>query len=102
MRLLLVAPLVLAAASASSAADLSPTRNMPVINPNFNVEHCPPISRYEAARRGGKLKPYLLNQLPTADLYKAVYRRIDGCVAPVIAAYGLGVVRGEPSTAKAR
>jgi hypothetical protein len=102
MRLLLVAPLVLAAASASSAADLSPVRDMPVLNPNPNAEHCPPISRYEAARRGGKLKPDLLNQLPTADLYKAVYRRIGGCVAPVIAAYGIGAVSGQPRAADGR
>ena len=35
MRLLLVAPLVLfGMASASAAADLSPVRDMPVLNPN--------------------------------------------------------------------
>jgi hypothetical protein len=92
MRRLLVAPLVLfGMASASAAADLSPpVRDMPVLNPNPSAEHCPPISRYEAAKRGGKLKPDLLTELPTADLYKAVYRRIGGCIAPIIAAYGIG------------
>ncbi|HYX47092.1 MAG TPA: hypothetical protein VE820_09770 [Sphingomicrobium sp.] len=51
---------------------------------------CPPISRYEAAKRGGKLKPDLLTELPTADLYKAVYRRVGGCIAPVIVRFGVG------------
>jgi hypothetical protein len=63
---------------------------MPVHDLGVSNPQCPPISRYEAARRSGKLKPELLNQLPTADVYKAVYRRVGGCVSPVIVRYGLG------------
>ena len=46
--------------------------------------------RYEAARRGGKLGPSLLSQLPAADMYNAVYRRIGGCEAPIIVRYDVG------------
>ena len=74
------------------AAALSPTGAMPVVNPNGNAPAtCPPISRYEAAKKGGKLGKRDLNSLPAADLYKSVYRRIDGCVVPVIAGYGFGL-----------
>ena len=81
--------LILAAAAAASVP--TPTRNMPVVNPNGAASSiCPATSRYEAARRGGKLPPSLLNQLPTADAYSAVYRRIGGCEAPVIVRYNVG------------
>ena len=64
---------------------------MPVVHPDAAIgKTCPATSRYEAARRGGQLKLQLLNQLPAADMYKAVYRRIDGCNAPIIARSGIG------------
>ena len=98
MRLLLVAPLVLAVgASGSSAADLSPVGDMPVINPNPDSGRCPPISRYEAMKRGDHQEmPRLLNELPAADLYKAVYRKVGGCVAPIIVGYGFGAAPAKP------
>lgn len=64
--------------------------NMHVVDPRGSSANCPPISRYEAARRGGKLPPLSLNELPMADVYNAVYRRVGGCVVPVIVRYGLG------------
>jgi hypothetical protein len=77
--------------AAAAAGNATPARETPVFNPNrAERSTCPPTSRYEAARRGGKLPPSLLNQLPAADLYMAVYRRVDGCVAPVIVRYGIG------------
>ena len=82
------AVLLAAAANAPSAA---PARDMPVVNPNGAASSiCPPTSRYEAARRGGKLPPSLLNELPAADVYKTVYRRIGGCEAPIIVRYNVG------------
>lgn len=84
MRLLLLAPLFLLPA----AAEPVPTR---VIDPSASAPaHCPPISRYHAARRGGGLKPDKLTDLPGADHYKAAYRRINGCVAPIIANFKVG------------
>jgi hypothetical protein len=65
--------------------------NMHVIDPRgSNAANCPPMSRYEAARRGGKLKPNLLTELPGADMYNAVYRTVGGCVAPIIVRYDVG------------
>ena len=90
MRLLVLA-LVLSASTSASAASVTRTRDMPVVNPNGPASAiCPPTSRYEAARRGGKLPPSLLNQLPAADMYSAVYRRIGGCEAPIIVRYDVG------------
>ena len=64
---------------------------MPVIDPNArNSAACPPTSRYEAARQSGKLGAHKLNELPMADGYKAVLRRIDGCNAPIVVSYGFG------------
>jgi len=90
MRLLVLA-LALSAATSASAAPVAPTRDMPVVNPNGPASSiCPPTSRYEAARRGGRLPPSLLTQLPAADMYNAVYRRIGGCEVPIIVRYNVG------------
>ena len=88
MLLILSATVLAAIANAPSAA---PARDMPVVNPNGAASGiCPPTSRYEAARRGGKLPPSLLNELPAADVYRSVYRRIGGCEAPLIVRYNVG------------
>jgi len=81
MSLLLVA---LIGASAAPAGD------MPLINPKANQPaNCPATSRYEAARRGRTPKAQKLGDLPDADMYKAVYRRIGRCEAPIIVKYGV-------------
>jgi hypothetical protein len=68
-----------------------PPSSRGVINPNGPASAiCPPTSRYEAARRGGKLPPSLLTQLPAADMYSAVYRKVGGCEAPIIVRYNVG------------
>jgi hypothetical protein len=68
-----------------------PIGQMPVINPTArDSAACPPTSRYEAARQGGRLGAHKLNELPMADGYKAVMRRINGCNAPIVVSYGLG------------
>jgi hypothetical protein len=90
MRLLVLA-LALSAPASAATAPAAPARNTPVINPNGAASAvCPPTSRYEAARRGGKLGPSLLSQLPAADMYNTVYRRIGGCEAPIIVRYDVG------------
>jgi hypothetical protein len=74
------------------AAALTQAGAMPIVDPNANAHAtCPPTSRYEAAKKGGKLGKRDLGNLPAADLYKSVYRRIDGCMVPVIAGYGFGL-----------
>ena len=90
MRLLAI--LILAAfPGAGFAADLHPARNVPVLNPDAAARaNCPPISRYEAARRDTKLTPRFLDELPGADLYKAVYRHLGPCNVPIITRYNIG------------
>ena len=90
--LVLALPLLVPTASvAETPAPATPVRDMPVVNPLAqNQLRCPPTSRYEASKRGGKLGAQKLNELPTADAYKAVLRQIDGCNAPIIVSYGLG------------
>ena len=86
--------LVPAASTAQTPAPATPAREMPVVNPLAqNQLNCPPTSRYEAATRGGKLDLKKLNELPAADGYKAVLRKIDGCNAPIVVSYGFGSVQ---------
>jgi hypothetical protein len=64
---------------------------MAVVDPNSaSPSSCPATSWYEAARRGGKLKGQKLNELPAASAYKAVFRHIDKCLAPIVVKYGVG------------
>jgi hypothetical protein len=79
--------LLLAALIGASAA---PAGDMPIVNPNANQPaNCPATSRYEASRRGKPLRAQKLGELPDADMYKAVYRRIGRCEAPIIVKYGV-------------
>jgi len=95
MRLLLVATTLLALSGAASATTRQPARDMPVVNPDAAAPaECPPTSRYEAARRGGRLAPHDLIELPGADLYKAVYRHIGRCNVPIIVRYNIGGTSG--------
>ena len=67
-----------------------PTRDMPVISPNAGQPaSCPATSRYEASRRGKSPQAQKLNELPDADVYRAVYRRIGQCEAPIIVKFGV-------------
>ena len=76
---------VLMAVSGTPAAD------MPVINPKAGQpSNCPATSRYEASRRGMTPRAQKLNELPDADVYKAVYRRVGGCELPIVVQYGIG------------
>ena len=82
--MLLLATFLFAAASTAPASD------MPVFDPREGQPAaCPAISRYEASRRGKTPRAQKLNELPDADLYRAVYRRIGRCEVPVIVRYGV-------------
>jgi hypothetical protein len=79
--LLLVAALI---------AGPQPVGDMPVIRPKANQPaNCPATSRYEASKRGKTPKAQKLNELPDADLYRAVYRKIGQCEAPIIVKFGV-------------
>ena len=92
MRLLFLTAFAIGlSASGAAAAGFSPLRDMPILDPNVgSPKSCPPTSRYEAVRRGKALAARKLNELPAGDLYMAVYRKIGGCEAPIIARYNIG------------
>ena len=104
MRLLFLVPAMLlpAASVAAPADDQAPVMihgpplahgagEMPVINPGeHSAKGCPPTSRYHAVKGKGPMTGQKLNELPAADMYKAVYRHIGGCEVPIIASYGIG------------
>ncbi len=80
--------------SAILMATASPHRPgaMPVLDPNAAQPiTCPATSRFEASRRDRK-KPQArkLTDLPAADAYFAVYRRIGQCEVPMLVKYGTG------------
>lgn len=82
--MLLLTTLLLAAASPQPAGD------MPMINPKAGQPAtCPATSRYEASKRGKTPRAQKLNELPDADVYRAVFRRIGKCEAPIIVKYGV-------------
>jgi hypothetical protein len=67
-----------------------PIGDMPIINPKAGQPaNCPATSRYEAAKRGHSPEARKLNELPDADVYRAVYRRIGQCEVPIIVKYGV-------------
>lgn len=97
MRLsILAVPFLLMSAPAWSA-DPRPAGNMPVVTPGGPVNaKCPPISPYHAMKDRRPLTDKKLNELPPGVHYKAAYRRIDGCEAPIVAGYGIGATRTTP------
>jgi hypothetical protein len=75
---------------AAAAASAEPVGDMPVINPKASQpSNCPATSRYEASKRGKSPRAQKLNELPDADVYGAVYRRIGKCEAPIIVKFGV-------------
>ena len=75
---------------AAAVAGPAPIGEMPVINPKAGEPAtCPATSRYEASRLGKTPRAQKLNELPDADVYRAVYRRIGKCEAPIIVKFGV-------------
>jgi len=67
-----------------------PVGDMPAFNPKADQpSSCPATSRYEASKRGKAPKAQKLNELPDADVYRAVYRKIGRCEAPIIVKFGV-------------
>ena len=76
--MLLLAMAALAAAPPSSAPQPPPK------SPN-----CPRTTSYVARWHGTALRPERLTELPDANAYLTVYRRIDGCEVPIVVKYGV-------------
>ena len=81
--MLLVVTVLLAGANVSAA------RDMPVLDPRGHAESCPATSRYEAMKRGKGPRAEKLGELPDADLYRTVYRRVGKCEYPIIVKFGV-------------
>jgi hypothetical protein len=54
------------------------------------AKNCPRTTNYYAWQRGKSLRPHKLNELPPANAYSAVYRRIGECEVPIVVKYGIG------------
>ena len=80
MTLLLLAAAV---AGASSPAVAHSTRFKPP------AANCPQTVQYYAWQRDRKMVPHRLTELPDANVYKAVYRQVNGCEVPVVVRYGV-------------
>ena len=50
---------------------------------------CPRTTSHHAIRSGESVRPRKLNQLPDANAYAAVYRRVGGCEVPAVVHYGV-------------
>lgn len=101
MRILAVSLLALLPAAAG-AADTKPALTIGdspevsvivpkgVISPGGRA-NCPRTTNYYAYRDGKPLKPQKLTELPTGNMYSAVYRRdANGCEKPIVVKYGIG------------
>ena len=74
----------------ASSAPVESIREMPILDPKAGQPtNCPSTSRYEASGRGKTPKARKLNELPDADVYRAVYRHIGRCEVPIIVRYGV-------------
>ena len=74
--LLLTAVAAMAAAPQASAQQAPP-----------KPSNCPSTTNYVARWHGRSPAPQSLTELPDANLYLTVYRRIDGCEVPIIVKY---------------
>jgi hypothetical protein len=75
---------------AAAVASPRPIGDMPAFNPKADQPaNCPATSRYEAGKRGKAPRAQKLGELPDADVYRAVYRHIGRCEAPIIVKFGV-------------
>lgn len=89
MRLLLSAGILLLGASPVQAEPAAP-QGMRQLGIDQPATDCPPISRFHASRKAGKVAPQKLTELPSADAYRAVLRSDGRCQVPVIVKYNVG------------
>jgi len=75
------------------AVALSTVSAVPVVHAQHShasTAECPRTSAHIAVERGKGPPMRKLNELPPANAYKAVYRRINGCEVPVVVRYDVG------------
>ena len=87
MRLFLALAMASIAGKAAAVAVQTPTQ------PNSaeqTRQHCPQTTSIYAYRTDKPLTPRKLTDLPDANAYSAVLRRIGGCEVPIVVRYGVG------------
>jgi hypothetical protein len=67
----------------AASASAEPARDMPVFNPAPERAICPETPMSMARKMGKKPRAVPLAQLPPAQTFMAVDRRIDNCPAPL-------------------
>lgn len=87
MRLFLVAAIASIAGPASAVA--VPTPAQPG-SADQARQHCPRTTSIYAYKGGKAVTPKKLTDLPAANAYSAVLRRIGGCEVPIVVRYGVG------------
>jgi len=85
----LLLPVLIPAASVAQtpAPAVHAPQNIPTARTATN---CPQTTSLYAWDRGKEVKPQKLGELPDANAYAAVYRRVDGCEVPVVVSFGIG------------
>ena len=68
----------------AAAAMPQPAANMPVVNPLQSPANCPETHMSFARKQAERPRAIPLNQLPRAEMFAAVDRRIGRCPAPLI------------------
>ena len=97
MRLLLIAllslfPTAAAAAQLTFAPDHRDARSKAEANAKAAalLAKCPQVAPHWADRKGEPLRPRKLTELPSANLYAAVYHHVGPCNVPIVVKYGVG------------
>ena len=91
MRFLTVSLLALLPAAAG-AADMRTPPAISVITPKGVISplgaNCPKPTNYFAYKDGKPLKPHKLTELPSGNMYSAVFRLdVNGCEKPIVVKY---------------
>ena len=68
---------------AAPALSVRPAASMPVQNP-YADERCPETPMSLARKQGERPSARRLGELPPAQTFMAVDRRVDGCAAPML------------------
>jgi hypothetical protein len=55
-----------------------------------DAKSCPRANNYYAWQSGKRVAPRALTELPPANAYYTIYRRIGGCEVPYVVRYGIG------------
>ena len=81
--------LLIVAAAASAFPQIA--ADMPVVNPDSELARCPETPMSFARKMGKRPSQAIpLTELPSAQMFLAVDRRVNGCSAPIVVRYGIG------------